>query len=190
MSEQMEILQGYVNDMLAVEHEMHQAFRRQKHSHTPSSHPASAQLIGRIEDTIDVHIAELRRVLERLGGSESALKAAVGKALGAAAGIYNQIRSDRVSTMVRDDLTALNFAVACYQMLHTTALAMHDQSLADVALRHIKDFTPQIMDLSEVLPAAVLSDLEREQKVTADDSVAEEARKNTREAWTQGPSVH
>lgn len=46
------------------------------------------------------------------------------------------------------------------------------------------------MDLSEVLPGAVLSDLEREQKVTADDSVAEEARKNTREAWTQGASVH
>ena len=190
MSEQMEILQGYVNDMLAVEHEMHQAFRRQKHSDTPSSHPASAQLIGRIEDTIDVHIAELRRVLQRLGGSESTLKAAVGKALGAAAGIYNELRSDRVSTMVRDDLTALNFAVACYQMLHTTALAMHDQPLADTALRHIKDFTPQIMDLSEVLPGAVLSDLERDQKVTADDSVAEEARKNTREAWTQGASIH
>ena len=84
----------------------------------------------------------------------------------------------------------LNFAVACYQMLHTTALAMHDQPLADTALRHIKDFTPQIMDLSEVLPGAVISDLERERKVTADDSVAEEARKNTRAAWTGGASVH
>ena len=132
---------------------MHQVFRRQKHSDTPSSHPASAQLIGRIEDTIDAHIAELKRALERLGGSESTLKKAVGMALGAAAGIYNQVRSDRVSTMVRDDLTALNFAAACYQMLHTTALAMHDQPFADMALRHIKDFAPQIMDLSEVLPA-------------------------------------
>jgi len=33
--------------------------RRSGASDTPSSHPASAQLIGRIEDTIDVHIAEL-----------------------------------------------------------------------------------------------------------------------------------
>lgn len=140
MTEQMDILQGYVNDMLAVEHEMHQAFRRQKHSDTPSSHPESARLIARIEDTIDAHIAELKRALESLGGSESMLKSAVGKALGAAAGIYNQVRSDRVSTMVRDDLTALNFAVACYQMLHTTALALHDQPLADTALRHIEDF--------------------------------------------------
>ncbi len=190
MTEQMEILQGYVNDMVAVEHEMHQAFRRQKHGETRSSHPASAQLIARIEDTIDAHLVELKRALERLGGSESVLKKAVGVALGTAAGLYNQVRSDRVSTMVRDDLTALNFAVACYQMLHTTALAMHDQPLADTALRHIKDFTPQIMDLSEVLPAAVLSDLMREQKVIADDSVADEARKNTREAWTQGASAH
>ena len=92
--------------------------------------------------------------------------------------------------VVRDDLTALNFAVACYQMLHTTALAMHDQPLADLALRHIKDFTPEIMDLSEVLPSVVLCDLEREKKISADESVAEEARKNTREAWMQGASVH
>src|SRR5215813_7465771 len=115
MSEQMEILQGFVNDMLAVEQEIHQAFRRQKHSDKPTVHPETAQLIARIEDTIDRHIADLRSALGRLGGSESALKRAVGAALGAIAGIYDQVRDEAVSRMVRDDLAALNFAVACYE---------------------------------------------------------------------------
>jgi hypothetical protein len=190
MSEQMEILQGYVNDMLAVEQEIHQAFRRQKHSDKPMVNPEAAQLIGRIEDTIDTHIAELKRALERLGGSESTLKKAVGAALGAVTGLYDQVRDETVSRMVRDDLAALNFAVACYQMLHTTALAMHDKPLADVALRHLEDFAPLIMDLSDVLPSVVLSELVRSGKVAADQTVAQEATRNTRNAWLQSASVH
>ncbi len=191
MSEQMDILQGYVNDMLAVENEIHQAFRRQKHSDKPGEvHPEAAQLIGRIEDTIDRHLVELKRALERLGGSESTLKQAVGIALGAIAGMYDKVRDETVSRMVRDDLTALNFAAACYQMLHTTALALHDKPLADIALKHLEDFAPLIMDLSQVLPAVVMSELVRDGKVTADASVAEESARNSRNAWTQSSTVH
>ena len=190
MSEQMEILQGYVNDMLAVEHEIHQAFSRQKHSDKSAIHPEAAQLIARIEDTIDRHIAELQRALERLGGSESALKRAVGTALGMIAGLVDQVRDETVSRMVRDDLAALNFAAACYQMLHTTALAMHDKPVADLALKHLEDFAPLIMDLSQVLPSVVLSELARDGKVAADASVAAEAARNARNAWQESATVH
>ena len=190
MSEQMEILQGFVNDMLAVEHEIHNAFSRQKHSETPKRHPEAAQLIARIEDTIDRHIRDLQRELERLGGSESMLKKAVGVAMGAVAGLYDQVRDETVSRMVRDDLAALNFTVACYQMLHTTALAMHDQRLADLALGNLRDFTPLIMDLSQVLPSVVVQELAEKNTVTVDESVAEEARKSQKEAWWEPATVH
>ena len=191
MGEQMEILQGYVNDMLAVENELHQAFRRQKHSATPASVNAeAAQLIARIEDTIDRHLVDIKVALERVGGTESQLKKAVGAALGVVAGLYDQVRDEKVSRMVRDDIAALNFAAACYQMLHTTALAMHDQRLADLALKHLEDFTPLIMDLSQVLPAVVLNELAQAGVVAADASVAEEAARNSRNAWTQSPTVH
>lgn len=190
MSEQMEILQGYVNDMLAVEHEIHNAFSRQKHSDTPKRHPEAAQLIARIEDTIDRHLVELKRALERLGGTESALKKAVGAAMGAVAGLYDQVRDETVSRMVRDDLAALNFAVACYQMLHTTALAMHDQALADVALKHLRDFTPLIMDLSQVLPSVVVAELAADNQITLDPSVATEAAEAQKKAWWEPATVH
>jgi hypothetical protein len=186
----MEILQGYVNDMLAVEHEIHNAFSRQKHSETPKRHPEAAQLIARVEDTIDRHIAELKRELERLGGSESALKKAVGVAMGAVAGLYDQVRDENVSRMVRDDLAALNFAAACYQMLHTTGLALHDQRLADLALAHLRDFTPLIMDLSQVLPSVVIHELAEKNASTIDESVAEEAAREEKKAWQEPATVH
>ncbi|MEO6028234.1 MAG: DUF892 family protein [Candidatus Binatia bacterium] len=190
MSDQMEILQGFVNDMLAVEPEIHNAFSRQKHSDKPKAHPEAAHIIARIEETIDGHIVELQRTLERIGGSESTLKKAVGVALGAVAGLYDQVRDEVVSRMVRDDLAALNFTVACYQMLHTTALAMHDQALADVALKHLKDFTPLIMDLSQVLPSVVVSELAADNQITIDASVAEEAVESQKKAWEEPATVH
>jgi hypothetical protein len=46
------------------------------------------------------------------------------------------------------------------------------------------------MDLSQVLPSVVLSELVRAGKVAADQSVAAEAARNTRNAWMQSSSVH
>jgi hypothetical protein len=68
-----------MNDVLAVENEIHRL--PSKHSDKPNVHPAAAQLIARIEDTIDRHLVELKRALERLGGSESKLKQAAGAAV-------------------------------------------------------------------------------------------------------------
>ena len=46
------------------------------------------------------------------------------------------------------------------------------------------------MDLSQVLPSVVLSELARDGKVAADASVAAEAAQNARNAWQQSSSVH
>ena len=67
---------------------------------------------------------------------------------------------------------------------------MHDKPLADLAIRHLEDFAPLIMDLSDVLPSVVLSELVRAGKVVADNTVAQEAARNARNAWMQSASVH
>jgi len=79
MSDQMKLLQGYVNDMLAVETELHEAFRRQKRDNTGLRRFTVAhQIVSRTEDTIDRHLSALRDALKRLGSDESTLKKAVG----------------------------------------------------------------------------------------------------------------
>ena len=89
-------------------------------------------------------------------------KAAVATALGAFAGLYDKVRKDPVSRMLRDDYTALNMASFSYTMLHTTALAFHDEPVASLALKHLQDLTPLIMHLNEVVPHVVVKELQDE----------------------------
>jgi ferritin-like metal-binding protein YciE len=182
----MDTLRGYVNDMLAVERDIHAAFRRHKEDRGAKTYPEAVAVLQQIEDRIDLHVANLERCLERLGDAESTLKAAVGAMLGAVAGVYGKLRDDRVSRMLRDDYTALCFACVCYEMLHTTALAIGHQEIATLALEHFRDYTPAVMAIGELLPEVVIEELRREGKVRADGSVAERAAENAREAWRTG----
>lgn len=184
MTRAQEILSGYVNDMLAVEREIHQAMSRQKHDARVKRFPAVSLLIGSIEDTIDTHIERVAEALARLGASESALKKAVGTVLGIVGGVYDKVRQDdKVSRLVRDDYAALSFAVVCYQMLHTTALALGDERIADTAIRHLEDYATAIMRLSEAIPALIIQELSTEGKIPADQKIAEEAVRHVRDAW-------
>jgi hypothetical protein len=181
---------GYVNDMLAVETELHEAFRRQKHDDTIATAPRAQAVIARTEDTIDRHLAALRQCQTRLGGTESVIKKAVGGVMGAAAGLYDKLRADSsVSRTLRDDYAAISFATVCYEMLHTTALAMQDKQTADLALRHLADFAPLIMTMSETMPQVLVDELAADGKVTAGASIAADAARNTREAWANA-STH
>ncbi len=187
MDDMMDTLRGYVNDMLAVERDIHAAFRRHKEDRGAKTYPEAARVLQQIEDRVDVHVASLQRCLERLGDGESTLKAAVGAVLGAVAGVYGKLRDDRVSRMLRDDYTAICFACVCYEMLHTTALALGHDEVAKLALEHLRDYAPAVMALGEVVPKVVTKELEREGKLRGGgESVAHRAAENTREAWRSG----
>ena len=186
MDDKMETLRGYVNDMLAVERDLHQAFRRHKDDKATKTYPEAAAALQQIEDRIDVHVASLERQLERMGSGESTVKAAVGAVLGAVAGVYGKIRDDRVSRMLRDDYTALCFATVCYEMLHTTALALGHGEVANLALSHLRDYTPAVMAIAQLLPEVITDELTREGKMSGNGSIARLAAKNVQEAWQQG----
>src|SRR5262249_29830527 len=108
-------LRGDVGDMLAVERQVHAAFRRHKEERTVRTFPEALAELERIEDRVDRHIANLERMLERLGEKESVVKSAVGVVRGAVAGMYDKVRDERVSRMLRDDYTLLCFACVCYE---------------------------------------------------------------------------
>ena len=185
MDDKMDTLRGYVNDMLAVERDLHQAFRRHKDDQTTKTYVQAAAALQKIEDRIDVHVASLERQLQRMGTAESPVKAAVGAVLGAVAGVYSKIRDDRVSRMLRDDYTALCFATVCYEMLHTTALALGHGEVSNLALSHLRDYTPAVMTIAQMLPEVITDELTREGKMTGNGSIARLAAKNVQDAWQQ-----
>lgn len=183
MSDRQDTLQQYISDMLAVEKHIHEAVRRQEKDDKVTSLPRASSLVSRIEETLDNHIAALENHLEQSGGDAAApVKDAVTSALGVAAGLYDKVRDEKVSKMLRDNYTALSLAAISYEMLHTTGLALNDQATADLALRHLKNWTPLIMQLSEVTPEVVARELQ-DDGFGVDSSVAAEARRMTQKAW-------
>lgn len=175
-----------LRDMLAVETELHAAFRRQKDDPKLAAHRSPAALVARIEETIDGHLAALRSLLAESGAAESTLKNTLGSILGTAAGLVDRLRPDEpISRMLRDDYAAISIAVICYEMLYTTALARSETAAADLALAHLRDFAPIVMEISDALPFAVIEELGEEAGTPIDRGVARRAIEDTSRIWEE-----
>ena len=185
MTERQDSLQQYVSDMLAVERHMLPAFENQSNDDRMAKYPEARRLVNRIEATINSHINGLKQHLENLGGDAgSPVKSAVTAALGAAAAVIENVRTDPVSKNLRDDYTVLNLAAISYTMLHTTGRALMDDQTADLALSYLMDYTPLITEINEIIPEVVVSELRDETEIL-DTGAAERATERTQQAWNR-----
>ena len=187
MDEKIETIRGYVNDMLAVERDLHGMLRRHRDDAHMKQYPTASRLMAEAEEIVDRHMEAIEQCADRLGG-QSVVKKAAGAAMGAVGAVFEKMRDDRASRMLRDDYTALNFASMCYEMLHTTALAVGDNTVAQLALQHMKDYTPIIVELADTVPEVVVRELAQEGKVSESRAAVEQAKRNTRAAWEQASS--
>jgi ferritin-like metal-binding protein YciE len=185
MSERQDTLQQYVSDMLAVERHILPAIENQSQDDRMARHPEARRLVNKLEATIRTHINGLEQHLENLGGDPaSPVKSAVTAILGAAATLIEKVRTNPVSKNLRDDYTVLNLAAVSYTMLHTTGQALQDQQTADIAANFLRDYTPLITEINEVIPEVVVSELRDETEVL-DAGAAERAVERTQEAWSR-----
>jgi ferritin-like metal-binding protein YciE len=187
-----EYLRPYVADMAAVEKHILEAVERQTKDEDFQKLPQAQQLVNRLETTLRNHVQTLEGHLAQFpaGGAAGAVKGAVTGVLGAFAGLYDKVRAEAASRGLRDDYTALNLASISYTMLHTSALALNETATAELALRNLKELTPLIMQLTEVLPEVVVRELAEEGK-TYDASIVQRAIRATQEAWsTTAATVH
>jgi hypothetical protein len=184
MKARSDILQKYVSDMIAVEDHIGAAVKRQTEDSDVYKHnPRAGQIINEIAQTTEQHAQHLKQHLETLGGDPGkGLKEIATTALGAVAGMYDKIRNETVSKMLRDDYTALNLAAVSYTMLHTTGLALQDQATADLALRHLKHYASSIMEINQIIPTVVVEDLRNDVSIMNEMS-AQQALENSQNAW-------
>ena len=176
-------LKTYVNDMLALQKHILEAVERQYEDPRVKHDTLTFDLIGKVKSTLTHHVTDLEAHVARLGSEAMATaKAAITGTLGAVAGIYDKIRKDPVSRMLRDDYTALNMASFSYTMLHTTGLAYGDAAVADVAVKHLQDLAPLIIHYNEIIPHVVVKELQDEGP-GIDTGVAAMAIANTQHAW-------
>ncbi len=184
MKDPNDVLNTYLTDMHAVESHILEAVERQLNGDEIKAYPEASRVVRSLHTTLERHTTALKDLVEDRDGPslKGALKEALGDALGFAAGLYDKVRTDEVSRMIRDDYTAMSLAAISYHMLHTTALGLKNQNVASLALRHLKDITPLLVDLSKVVCHVVAKELADEDKVF-DGTVGPQAVTNTQEAW-------
>ncbi len=183
-SQQRSTLQNYVGDMLALEKHLLEAVKHQREDENANRYAEAVNLIGKIEGVLHGHVAETEQHLGTLGGDPgSGIKAAISTVAGIAAGVIDRVRPvNTVSKMLRDDYAGLGLDAIGYTMLHTTGLALKSAATADLALRHLTDLSPLIVEISEVIPLVVARELADDGEAV-DSTVGPEAVRNTQTAW-------
>jgi len=182
MTDNIETVHSYMTDMIAVEKHIADALERQLESEPLQKHGNALRIVRSSKQVLSNHISSLENHLEQNGDSSSALKDAVSTALGALAGLIDKGRTDTASKMLRDDYTAFSLAAISYTMLHTTALALGDQGVANTALKHLKDITPIVTEISKVISDVVVSEITDEGTIV-NANAGVEGTQNTQTAW-------
>jgi hypothetical protein len=176
-------LRMYVNDMAALEKNIFDAVEKQRCDERVKADPACSALVEAIYEDTSARLRGIENHAAAIGGETGAvIKETVAGIAGTIAGLYDMVRKHPVSRMLRDDYTALSLAATGYSMLYTTALAVRDQPVANVALRHLQSITPLVMSLSKIIPGVVVKEL-AEDDPSIDTSVVELAQQKTEEAW-------
>jgi len=186
------ILGDYVSDLLGVEKHCLEAVERQTGDEKFTRYPEAHHLLQKMEGTLRTQTESLDRAFSILGEQQGSIARqaeayatkAVASAAGAIAGMYGKLRpEDPVSRSLRDCYTTLNLIAISCTMLHTTALALREQGVADLALKNLNELTPIIVELSRVIPEVVTKELSEEGKVI-DPSVWREAIESSQRAWS------
>jgi ferritin-like metal-binding protein YciE len=171
----------YVGDMAALESHIEEALDRQL-TEVKDDPPALAAVRG-FHDMVKRHRDTLKAMEEETGKTIGTPIKETGAALiGKAAGIIDLVRTEGISKSLRDDYAAFSLAAISYAMLHTTATALGDDRVASLAERHLRDHAEAIMTINEIMPGAVMRELEKDGH-RADPAAVEATREAGLRSW-------
>ncbi|MEO6445471.1 MAG: hypothetical protein ABIZ91_17490 [Gemmatimonadaceae bacterium] len=181
---------SYVTDMVALEHHLEKALAGQISDLDEDQQTASA--LRTIHATCEQHISVLESLADRreeLGqGFAEMVKKAASSVLGAGAAAVDFVRTEKLPKNLRDDYTAVSLASIGYVMLHTTALSLGDDEVAEIAHKHLQNHAKSVMTLHNIIPGAVIAFLQ-EEGYTASRDVLSTVARNLASVWRDDSGV-
>jgi len=177
-----EAINSYISDMLSLEDHIEKAVRSQLQD--LKDYPDVVNTLRDLHHKLEHHISDLRSLSDRrkASGMAGAVKRAGSAVAGVAAGVIDLVRSEGLPKNLRDDYTAFSLATIGYAMLHTTALALNDREVAELAQVHFADYAGVVIRLHKLVPAAVVRYLQQE-GFAASESVLPEIGRTIEEVW-------
>ena len=182
MRDTKDTINSYITDMLSLEEHLDKALTGQVED--LKDDPQVVADLKAVQRWVQHHVSDLKQLSEARQATTAtdAIKRAGSGVLGFAAGLIDLVRSEGLAKNLRDDYAALSLAAIGYVMLNTTALALDDREVADLASQHLRDYTKALVGLHSVIPAAVVRFLQQE-GLPARPDVLNEVYRNVTEAW-------
>ena len=92
------------------------------------------------------------------------------------------VRTEGLPKNLRDDYTALSLATIGYAMLYTTATALGEREVAELAQQHLRDYAGAVNRFNTLVPASVVRYLSQE-GLPVQESVVPEVGRVLKAAW-------
>jgi ferritin-like metal-binding protein YciE len=177
-----EAINSYITDMLSLEEHIEKAVRGQLED--LEDYPEVTRDLRQILRKVEQHVSDLKDLSSRrkAQGPSEAIKRVGSALLGMGAAAVDLVRNEGLPKNLRDDYTAFSLATIGYVMLHTTALSLEEQEVADLARQHFADYAQAVTLLHNVVPGAVLRFL-REDGLPVRDDVLPEISRTIEEIW-------
>jgi hypothetical protein len=177
-----EALNSYITDMLALEDHIEKAIRGQLED--LKDYPDVIRDLKQIHRKVEHHVSDLRALSERRNAQtpKDVIKRVGSALLGLGAAAVDLVRTEGLPKNLRDDYTALSLASIGYVMLYTTALALDDREVAEMARQHFADHAEAVTLLHNLLPGAVVRYL-KEEGLTVLEDVLPEVSRTIEEVW-------
>jgi ferritin-like metal-binding protein YciE len=183
-----ETINSHITDMLALEEHIEKAVSGQIQA--LAEHPQVGADLQTIQRWVHLHIANLKQLTNTRGAATAtgAIKRVGSSVLGRAAGTIDLLRHDGQPKNLRDDYAAFSLAAIGYVMLNTTALALGDKEVADLATQHLRNYAWAVIALHYIIPAVVVRSLQNE-GLPAREDVLTDVFRNVEKAWGLGKTV-
>ena len=175
-------INSYITDMISLEDHIEKALKGQVTD--LKDYPDFGNEVRQILRLVEHHLSDLRALADRrkAGGIVETVKRAGAAAAGVAAGVIDLVRTEGLPKNLRDDYTALSLATISYAMLYTTATALGEREVAELAQQHLRDYAGAVNRLNTLVPASVVRFLSQE-GLPAQESVVPEVERVLKAAW-------
>jgi ferritin-like metal-binding protein YciE len=177
-----EAINSYITDMLSLEEHIEKALRGQLED--LKNYPDVIGDLKQIHRQVEHHVSDLRELSQRRNARTpaDALKRVGSALLGFGAAAVDLVRNEGLPKNLRDDYTAFSLATIGYIMLKTTALALDDREVGELAHQHFSDYAESVLLLHNVVPGAVIRFL-REEGLPVREDVLPEISRTIEQVW-------
>jgi ferritin-like metal-binding protein YciE len=165
MQQQRETLVGWLNDAYALERNLENVL--ENHAKDAKDYPQVASAIQQHLEETRRHAELVKGLVERLGGSTSSVKTAMGKVSGLFAGMSTGVFPDELVKNALADYASEHFEIASYRALIVAARALGENEVVSVCEQILRDEEKMARWLEQNLPMVVQEHLGREVAVGA-----------------------